>query len=226
MLKFFLPVLLALVLFSAPAAASCTSPDGAESQTRYDFTAHKQYYCNGTNWVESGAPVGAMTNNKWCRGTGTQIVCDQNAPTGSADNLGNHTAAANLAMGNYKISGLGAPTATTDATTKTYVDTAVNARVGKAGDTMTGALSLSGTPTANNHAATKEYVDTVASAAGGGAAATCAIICNGTCPAAPSGWTLAQSTGESGHNGGAGRCGAGAGTSWDRVERLCCYFKS
>lgn len=107
---------------AAPAFAACTSPDGQESQTRYDFTSHKMFYCNGTNWIESGAPVGAMTNGKWCRGTGTQIVCDQDEPAGGGDNLGNHTATSNLNMGTRKITNLGAPTVNADATTKKYVD--------------------------------------------------------------------------------------------------------
>jgi hypothetical protein len=37
-------------------------------------------------------------------------------------------------------------------------------RVAKAGDTMTGLLTLSGAPTSSNHAATKAYVDSAASA--------------------------------------------------------------
>ncbi|HLX60388.1 MAG TPA: hypothetical protein VKX17_03805 [Planctomycetota bacterium] len=37
--------------------------------------------------------------------------------------------------------------------------TSVNGKVAKAGDTMTGALTLSGDPTLNLHAATKQYVD-------------------------------------------------------------------
>ena len=43
--------------------------------------------------------------------------------------------------------------------------TSVGEKVAKAGDTMTGALTLSGAPTSANHAATKDYVDTTASAA-------------------------------------------------------------
>ena len=38
---------------------------------------------------------------------------------------------------------------------------AITGKVGKSGDTMTGALTLSGAPTANLHAATKAYVDSV-----------------------------------------------------------------
>jgi hypothetical protein len=48
---------------------------------------------------------------------------------------------------------------TIDTQLKTNAD-AVAARVAKAGDTMTGALTLNGAPTSNLHAATKQYVDT------------------------------------------------------------------
>ncbi len=71
---------------------------------------------------ETDPKIADTSSGKWCRGTGSQIVCDQNAPSASADNLGNHTATTNLAMGNNKITGLGAPTLNTDAATKKYVD--------------------------------------------------------------------------------------------------------
>jgi len=48
------------------------------------------------------------------------------------------------------------PSASDDVTPKTYVDSQVNLKVNKAGDTMTGALTLSGDPTANLHASTKQ----------------------------------------------------------------------
>lgn len=44
------------------------------------------------------------------------------------------------------------------------IQTQLDAMVEKAGDTMTGALTLSGDPTSANHAATKSYVDTIAAA--------------------------------------------------------------
>jgi hypothetical protein len=80
-----------------------------------------------------------------------------------------------IAMSNNKITGLGAPTANTDAATKVYVDSAVaNVSGGSAntdgllqltGGTMTGLVTLSGAPTANLHAATKAYVDSSISTA-------------------------------------------------------------
>lgn len=48
-------------------------------------------FCNGTSWVsmsggasagaESDPQVGATTNNKWCRGDGSSVVCDLDAPS-------------------------------------------------------------------------------------------------------------------------------------------------
>ena len=61
--------------------------------------------------------------------------------------------------------GVPAPTAANNAANKAYVDAAV-ANVGagnfvaKAGDSMTGPLTLAGDPTAINHAANRHYVDT------------------------------------------------------------------
>ena len=89
-----------------------------------------------------------------------------------------------LAMGTNKITGLGTPTAGTDATTKTYVDTADALKLNLAGGTMSGAIAMGsnkitglGTPTADADATTKLYVDGVlgsatAAAASASAAAT------------------------------------------------------
>ena len=68
-----------------------------------------------------------------------------------------YTPAANVAI-----------TENTQFTSKSYVDTADATKVSKAGDTMTGALTLSGEPTSNLHAATKAYVDSQVSGAGTG----------------------------------------------------------
>jgi hypothetical protein len=69
-------------------------------------------------------------------------------------------------MGTNKITGLGAPTLSNDAATKTYVDTADNLKLNLAGGTMTGAIAMGtskitgvGDPTANQDATTKKYVD-------------------------------------------------------------------
>ena len=88
-----------------------------------------------------------------------------------------------IAMGTSKITGLGTPTAGTDATTKTYVDTADALNLAKAGGTMSGAIAMGtnkitglGDPSSAQDAATKNYIDVLygstASAATSAAAAS------------------------------------------------------
>jgi hypothetical protein len=69
-----------------------------------------------------------------------------------------------IAMGTNKITGLGTPTVSTDASTKAYVDTMLPL----AGGTMSGAIAMGsnkitglGTPTVNTDAVTKEYADSI-----------------------------------------------------------------
>lgn len=65
---------------------------------------------------------GTLSNNMWCRTNGTQIICDQSAPSAPATpNLASVLSAGNAA-GNTKITGLAAPTTGTDMAHKTYVD--------------------------------------------------------------------------------------------------------
>jgi hypothetical protein len=71
-----------------------------------------------------------------------------------------------IAMGTSKITGLGTPTAGTDATTKTYVDTADALNLPLAGGTMTGNIVMgankvtsTATPSASSDLTTKTYVD-------------------------------------------------------------------
>jgi hypothetical protein len=45
-----------LVAITAPVHAACTSPEGVESQSHYDFVTHKKYYCNGSTWVDVAPP--------------------------------------------------------------------------------------------------------------------------------------------------------------------------
>lgn len=78
-----------MTTFVSPAFADCASPSGAESQTRYDFTAHTMYYCNGTDWVEGGGGGGGGSFT--CPAGFTKITsqgktlgCMQTAEEGSA----------------------------------------------------------------------------------------------------------------------------------------------
>jgi hypothetical protein len=84
-----------------------------------------------------------------------------------------------IAMGTSKITGLGTPTAGTDASTKAYVDSGDALQVTKSGDTMSGVLAMGANkitgvadPTTAQDAATKAYVDTTTGSAA--AAATSA----------------------------------------------------
>ena len=76
------------------------------------------------------------------------------------------TMSGNLAMGGNKVTGLGAPTLSGDAATKTYVDTADALKLNLTGGTMSGVIAMGtnkitgvGDPTSNQDAATKKYVD-------------------------------------------------------------------
>jgi len=134
--------------------------------------------------------------------TGT-VTLDGVASTLTSKIITSGTLGSDLAAGTYKITGLGTPSANTDAATKSYVDTAVanvvasapgtldtldelaaalgddpnfattvatsiGAKVAKAGDSMTGALSMGNnkitdlaTPTASTDATNKSYIDTL-----------------------------------------------------------------
>ena len=134
--------------------------------------------------------------------TGT-VTLDGVASTLTSKTITSGTLGSDLAAGTYKITGLGTPSANTDAATKSYVDTAVanvvasapaaldtlnelatalgndasfsttvatsiGTKVAKAGDSMTGALSMGSnkitslaTPTASTDAANKSYIDTL-----------------------------------------------------------------
>jgi hypothetical protein len=85
----------------------------------------------------------------------------------AASNFLKKNASAIFDAGTTRVTGVATPSAASDATTKTYVDTADALKVAKAGDSMTGALAMGsnkitglGTPTLSADATTKTYVDT------------------------------------------------------------------
>jgi hypothetical protein len=156
-----------------------------------------------TDIADATITAAKMVTDPYARAnhTGTQTAStisnfDTQVRTSTISQMGAPTA--DLSMATYKITNLGTPTATTDASTKAYVDAQITALVGgapgtldtlneiataissggsfestvvlKSGSTMTGALTLSGAPTTSLHAATKAYVDTVAGSATAAAA--------------------------------------------------------
>lgn len=92
-----------------------------------------------------------------------------------------------LAMGSNKITGLGTPTAGTDATTKTYVDTADALKLNLSGGTMTGNIVMNAnkvtstaTPTVDDDLTRKGYVDSILGSATSAAASASAAATSAT----------------------------------------------
>lgn len=82
--------LLALTMLSPQGAkADCTTPAGVEADMYYNTTYKRVQFCDGTNWINMGVSF-----------------------AGNVDNLGNHTATQDLAMGGFAITGAGAITGT------------------------------------------------------------------------------------------------------------------
>ena len=114
-----------------------------------------------------------------------------------------------IAMGTSKITGLGTPTAGTDATTKTYVDGVGDAKLALAGGTMTGNIVMgankvtsTATPTANDDLTRKAYVDSIlgsatSAATSASAAATSETNAGNSASAASSSASAASSSASS-----------------------------
>jgi hypothetical protein len=106
------------------------------------------------NAATATANAAANTANNALSQVGTAVQKSGDTMTGDLD------------MGNNQIENLGTPFSPTDATTKTYVDTADALKLDLSGGTMTGALNMGNnpitilaSPSASTDAATKGYVD-------------------------------------------------------------------
>ena len=92
-----------------------------------------------------------------------------------------------LAMGSNKITGLGTPTASTDAATKGYVDTADATKLNLSGGTMTGNIVMgankvtsTATPTTDDDLTRKAYVDSILGSATSAATSASAAATSAT----------------------------------------------
>ncbi len=134
-----------------------------------DGTVKTEYWLVPTS---SPTTIAAVRTVLGGAGSATQIASQQYVNSVVASKA-NDTAVVHLS-GSETVSGakqfavapsVPTPTQATDAVNKAYVDAAVSTSgggtfVSKAGDTMTGALTLAGDPTAPNQAASRHYVDT------------------------------------------------------------------
>jgi hypothetical protein len=99
----------------------------------------------------------------------TSLAVTNNATVGGTLGVTGNTTVATGTATNWTVTGtltVATPSASTDAASKGYVDTADALKVDKAGDTMSGDLAMGtnkitglGTPTLSTDAATKGYVD-------------------------------------------------------------------
>ena len=150
-----------LIKRSTTAGAAPTTSDLSTGELAVN-TADKRLYTNN-----SGTIVELGTYPSTLNVTGNTDL------DGTLNVDGAATLASGSVTGNWTVTGtvkVGTPSKSTDAASKGYVDTADALKVAKAGDSMTGDLSMGGntvtglgTPTASSDAATKGYVDTAVS---------------------------------------------------------------
>jgi hypothetical protein len=133
-----------------------------------DGTVRGEYWAVGTTTPTTIAAVRTTPGTGVANGLVSKQYVDAAVASRAVDTSVVHLAGAEVIQGAKQFSAapaIPAPTAASNAANKAYVDAAV-ANVGagnfvaKAGDSMTGPLTLAGDPTAVNHAANRHYVDT------------------------------------------------------------------
>jgi hypothetical protein len=133
-----------------------------------DGTVRREYWAVPTTSPATIAAVRTTPGTGAANGLVSKQYVDAAVASRAADAVVVHLAGAEVIQGAKQFAAppaVPAPTAANNAANKAYVDAAV-ANVGagnfvaKAGDSMTGPLTLAGDPTAINHAANRHYVDT------------------------------------------------------------------
>jgi hypothetical protein len=138
------------------------------SPTNSGDAATKGYVDTAISNLVDGAPAALDTLNELAAALNDDASFSTTVTNSIAAKLplAGGTMSGAIAMGTSKITGLGTPTAGTDATTKTYVDGVGDAKLALAGGTMTGNIVMgankvtsTATPTASSDLTTKTYVD-------------------------------------------------------------------
>ena len=141
---------------------------GLATPTNSTDAATKGYVDTSVAAVVASAPGALDTLNELAAALGNDASFSTTVTNSIAAKLplAGGTMSGAIAMGTSKITGLGTPTANTDAATKAYVDTSAAGGLPLSGGTMTGNIVMgankvtsTATPTASSDLTTKTYVD-------------------------------------------------------------------
>ena len=197
--------------------------------------ANKDYVDTSVAAVIDAAPAALDTLNELAAALGDDANFAGTVTTALATKLplagGTMTGA--IAMSTSKITGLGDPTASQDAATKSYVDTADALKLNLSGGTMSGAIAMGtnkitglGDPTLAQDAATKAYTDSILGSATSAAASAAAAATSESNAATSASNAASSATAASGSATSAAGSATAAANSFDQFDDIYLGAKS